>query len=352
MGSVYRAMQESLARPVAVKLIDVRKDTVEEGDFEARFLREASSLARLKHPNTVRVIDFGVWEGRSYLVMEYIQGQTLRSALKKRQLTTGQIMRVGSQIAGALAEAHSLGIVHRDLKPSNIMIRRGMDGEPEPVVIDFGLVKQLEEEDNRNGPGPLLGTPQYMSPEAIRGHQVDGRSDIFGLGVLMYKAITGVRAFPTGTTAEVLAAVVSQPVRAFADVNPELRLPPCVEQVIMAMLEKSPARRPRSMSQVRRGMEACLTAMSEPSLSDIALPLHNGEFMVPEMIDMPSSIVSSRIIVVPPPPKWHSARFAWGVAALSTGLAVAMFIYTLRAQGVMGAADAVPSTAAIEHSMP
>ncbi|MCA9491236.1 MAG: serine/threonine protein kinase, partial [Myxococcales bacterium] len=187
MGVVYEAIQEPLGRKVALKVLDIRA-----GDTSAtaanrhreRFLREASLLSALSHPNTVRVFDFGVHDGLTYLVMEYVDGPTLREILRAGPMDPLRAVRITRQICGSLDEAHERGKVHRDLKPANVMIARDQDGEDLVKVVDFGLVKEMEDAVHMTGDNMMVGTPMYMAPEQIRGRKVDQRCDIYALGVV------------------------------------------------------------------------------------------------------------------------------------------------------------------------
>ncbi|MEZ4256077.1 MAG: serine/threonine-protein kinase [Polyangiales bacterium] len=230
MGTVYLAKQRGLNRSVAVKVL--RKDLRVDPETATRFHREAHTLSLLTHPNTVRVFDFGETEdGRLYIVMELLHGKLLTQA-KFREEEDGVIraVRVTRQILGALAEAHSKGVIHRDLKPDNIFLA-DVDGHTEPIVkvLDFGIAKivagdphidQLETQK-----GTVFGTPRYMSPEQAQGRQLDGRSDLYGVGVLLYEMLAGRAPFNDPDAVVVMAKHIREPAPPLAEIAPGLDLP-------------------------------------------------------------------------------------------------------------------------------
>ncbi|HEY6548476.1 MAG TPA: protein kinase, partial [Vicinamibacteria bacterium] len=211
MGRVYRALDPSLGREVAIKA--VARDFRDDAGSLRRFEREARLLATLNHPNVGAIYGFELIDGAPYLVLELVEGETLAERLRRGALPLGEALTVGVQVADALQEAHKNGIVHRDLKPSNIKL-----GEAGRVkVLDFGIAKPLSPpapedasppEDPTTLPGTLLGTAPYMSPEQVRGLPVDTRSDVWSFGCVLYEMLTGRRAFGGKTSSDVLAAVL------------------------------------------------------------------------------------------------------------------------------------------------
>jgi type II secretory ATPase GspE/PulE/Tfp pilus assembly ATPase PilB-like protein/tRNA A-37 threonylcarbamoyl transferase component Bud32 len=190
MGRVYRAVHEGLGKSVAVKVLNaalVANDT-----FVERFLREARAAAQLDHPNVVRVLNAGEEHGRHFIVMEMVEGENLRTRLRREgRLERSEALRIATAVGHALAAAHELGLVHRDIKPDNIMISE--DGDVK--VADFGLARQVAGGVDITGDGMACGTPPYMSPEQIAGHAVDGRSDLYSLGIVFYECLAGRRPF-------------------------------------------------------------------------------------------------------------------------------------------------------------
>jgi len=185
MGEVYLARHSTLDRQAAVKVLSGRFSS--DHEWLVRFRREAKILARLDHPNAVRVYDYGQAHGREYLVMEYIDGNDLSQVLKKRgKMRVSDALAITKRVCNALAEAHALGVVHRDIKPGNILITR-----EKVKVVDFGLSRALAAEHNTTQPGRILGTPNYMSPEQCLGQPIDARCDLYSLGATLYHMLSG-----------------------------------------------------------------------------------------------------------------------------------------------------------------
>ncbi len=195
MSEVYKGIHVRLGKPVAIKVLP--STLASEGDFGARFLREARAVAALSHPNIVQVFDFGDFQGAYYMVMDLIDGQDLMSYLNEAQtLSLAQVLSIGRDIAAALDYAHSKGIVHRDIKPSNILLRKSNDAPAtwpyKCVLTDFGVAKIRQETTSSTQTGGILGTLNYMAPEQIRQtSQVTHHADIYGLGVVLYRALSG-----------------------------------------------------------------------------------------------------------------------------------------------------------------
>ncbi|HYE76258.1 MAG TPA: protein kinase, partial [Blastocatellia bacterium] len=218
MGEVYLAEDLRLRRKVALKVLP--EEIAADADRLRRFEREAQSASALNHPNIVTVHEFGVESGIHFLVMELVEGATLREKIKSDELALEEILDIAQQAAFALSAAHSAAIIHRDLKPENIMLRR--DGIVK--VLDFGLAKlaapvvgNVDSEEktlvqitNQTSHGVVVGTLQYMSPEQVRGQPLDARSDIFSLGVVLYEMLAGKRPFDKPTSIDVIAAILTE----------------------------------------------------------------------------------------------------------------------------------------------
>ena len=270
MGQVYKAFDPRLERTVALKVIVVpasgdpssaseRTDTDRMvGEFSARLLREARAVASLSHPNVVGIYDVGESQGRLYLAMEYVVGATLRSLAGDPEMPLARRLRWLVDVARALEVAHRAGLVHRDVKPENVMIRE--DGVVK--VLDFGIARRTmagagedqQRLDTVTGGGAITGTPVYMSPEQIKGRDVDARSDQFAWGVMAYEILSGDRPWPD--TGDVLALVA----KVLTDPPPPLRaqvpdLPQAVEDTILRALAKEPAARFASMADVADVLE-------------------------------------------------------------------------------------------------
>ncbi|HSC80415.1 MAG TPA: serine/threonine-protein kinase [Chitinolyticbacter sp.] len=186
MGVVYRARDTRLQRDVALKLLQLSPAEQADDDYAARLLQEARSTARLNHPGIITVYDCGEWEGKPYLAMELVSGNTLKTLLEERgPLNIKQVMSLAKQMFDALAHAHEQGVVHRDIKPANLMLAAG----GRVKIMDFGIAQLPASELTRTG--TLLGSPRYMAPEQLGGGKLDGRADLFATGVVLYQALTG-----------------------------------------------------------------------------------------------------------------------------------------------------------------
>lgn len=183
MAEVYLGVQEAFGRKVAIKIL-TPKTTADE-EFAARFLREAKTVAQLSHSNIIPVYDFGSLDGYYYMSMEYLAGGTL-NVLLKAGLELEESLRIIEDIAAALHFAHAKGIIHRDIKPENIMFRE----DHSAVLMDFGIAKRKDASDGMTVAGAVMGTPRYMSPEQISGKDLDGRCDIYALGIMFYEMLT------------------------------------------------------------------------------------------------------------------------------------------------------------------
>lgn len=185
MSSVYRAMDETLERPVAIKLMN--REIADDSDQLERFRREARAVAQLSHPHIVGVIDYGEDQGRPYIVLEYVEGETLKERIRRNgELDVAEAVAYAIEIARALGAAHARHIVHRDVKPQNVLI----DEEGSAKVTDFGIARSLDD-DGLTADGRVLGTTDYVSPEQALGHAVTGQSDLYSLGIVLFEMLTG-----------------------------------------------------------------------------------------------------------------------------------------------------------------
>ena len=245
MGEVYKARDMHLDRFVAIKVL--HPDKVADPERKARFIQEAKSASALHHPNIVVIHDIGTTDGIDYIAMEHVAGQTLQEALNGKPLPLRDMLRVGIQIADALAKAHQAGIVHRDLKPANVMLAESGDAK----LLDFGLAKLTDETPadaqtrTLRGPvtseGAVMGTAAYMSPEQAEGKRVDRRTDIFSFGLILYEMATGRPAFWAASTASTLAAILRDEPKPIRDLMQDV--PPEFERVVTRCLRKEPRRR-------------------------------------------------------------------------------------------------------------
>lgn len=287
MGRVYRAVQHPLGREVALKVLHVSEEHVVDADYSKRFLQEASALARLSHPNTVRIFDFGIWNDLSYLVMELVRGSTLDREIRRGPMEPVRALRIARQVCASLQEAHERGIVHRDLKPGNILLTDHGDESDHVKVVDFGLVKDTSQPDDLAELGQIVGSPHYMAPEQIRGQPVDGRADIYALGILLFKALTGRLPFPGREAATVLLAHLQNPAPTLAAVRPELDLPPVVSWTLQRCLAKKREQRFSSAKELGRALKAGQLAFFDPALWEMELTLTAGRVVLPaELTDI------------------------------------------------------------------
>jgi serine/threonine-protein kinase len=274
MGYVVSAFHTQLGQSVAVKFMN--PELCEREEPVTRFLREARAAVRIRNEHVARVLDVGTLEdGAPYMVMEYLEGHDLSEELDKRiQLPTYAAVDYVLQASEAIAEAHALGIVHRDLKPANLFLTRRLDGSPLIKVLDFGISKALVDEEGQPASSltatqALIGSPQYMSPEQVRKPKtVDGRSDVWALGVILYELLSGRQPFAGDVAMSVLAAVVSDPVPPLREQRPDV--PPELELVILRCLQKKPENRYQSVAEFAQALEPFAPPTAVPSIQRIS----------------------------------------------------------------------------------
>ncbi len=243
MGVVYKAHDSRLDRALALKLLP--EELAQQPQALERFRREARAASALNHPGICTIYDIGEQDGRPFIAMEFIDGETLRSHIHGKALPLEEILKLGIQIAEALDAAHAEGIIHRDIKPANIFVtKRG-----QAKILDFGLAKLVpkgiagvdsafggQPPDSSSIVGIISGTPSYMSPEQVRGDDLDPRTDIFSLGLVLYEMATGRQAFGGGTGGMIIEAVLTRPPVSVRSIN--LDIPPSLENIIDKALEK------------------------------------------------------------------------------------------------------------------
>ncbi|MDH5804101.1 MAG: serine/threonine protein kinase [Gemmatimonadota bacterium] len=265
MGAVYLGEHVKMGRKSAIKVIS--SSMADDADSIARFNREAANAARINHHNVCGIYDFGETpDGVVYLAMEFIEGEALTDLIEREGALSprraGLILR---QAAEALAAAHELGIVHRDLKPDNIMIAKGRDGSDLVKVVDFGIAKAMggDQDQQVTKTGLVVGTPEYMSPEQLAGDQVDGRSDIFSLALVLFRMLTGVLPFQADTAQEVMIKRLTDDPLRLNEARPGGNFPPALQQAMDRALEKMPNDRYAEASQFGRDVEAAVSAMAD-----------------------------------------------------------------------------------------
>jgi serine/threonine protein kinase len=257
MGEVYAARDTRLDREMAIKVLAQHLSSNE--NLRERFDREARAISKLNHPHVCTLFDVGHQDGIDYIVMEYLEGETLADALMRGPLPLRQVLRYGREIADALDKAHRLGIVHRDLKPGNIMLTKSG-----AKVLDFGLAKYdadpvsgATEAATQQRPlteeGSLLGTMQYMAPEQLEGHSADARTDIFALGAIVYEMATGRRAFDGKSRASLIAAIMERDPAPISTIQP--MMPLALDSVVRRCLAKEPDQRLQSARDLAFSLE-------------------------------------------------------------------------------------------------
>lgn len=251
MGVVYKAHDPNLDLTVALKVL--RQDRLSSDAFVKRFLTEAKALGRLDHPNIIRVYNVDEDQGNVYIAMEFIEGESLNEVIQKKRFTPEEIIEAGSTVADTLDYAHKQGIIHRDIKPSNILIRS--DGRLK--ITDFGIA-HIEDSaaPKQTQAGEILGTPAYMSPEQVLSQPVDGRSDIFSLGVILYELSAGKMPFPGQNLAAIFNAITQIEPAPVTAGNPEI--PADLSRVIAKCLQKNPDDRFRSGHELLGALKACI----------------------------------------------------------------------------------------------
>jgi serine/threonine protein kinase len=267
MGVVYLAEDTRLERSVAIKFLPPAY--FEDDQAVKRFQREAKAAAALNHPHICTVYDIGEADGQPYLVMEHLEGETLKHAIARGPLPNAKALKLAVQIADALQVAHQKGVIHRDIKPANIFVTARGDAK----VLDFGLAKQLgkqadEEEDLSTAltrKGSTLGTLNYMSPEQVKGEVLDPRTDIFSLGIVLYEMMTGLNPFRRNTSGETVSAILNAdppPLSRYAEEAPD-----ALQHILRKMLAKDPKRRSQSMQGVRNDLEQLVEDSGRQSLA-------------------------------------------------------------------------------------
>lgn len=259
MASVYLAEDRELDRPVAIKRL--AENLAADPEFRRRFEREASLAARLSHPNIVAVYDVGEEDGRPFIVMEYVEGESVAEAARQAPLAVAEAVRVGLDACAGLAAAHEAGLVHRDVKPHNLLVTR----EGTVKIADFGLARSLEGTFLTDH-GTVMGTAAYLAPEQLDGGETSPAVDVYSLGAVLYELLTGRAPRSASTLAELVQQGHDGPVPPVRELAPEV--PPAVEAAVMHALASDPAERPPSAdafaAELRAAQDAT-TVVSRPS---------------------------------------------------------------------------------------
>jgi eukaryotic-like serine/threonine-protein kinase len=346
MGTVYLAYDTRLGRHAALKFLPSRLHSPER---VLRLEREAKAASALNHPHILTIYDFGHQNARDFIASEFVEGRTLRDHISANDLTLNQVLEVAMQVASALGTAHSAGIIHRDIKPENIMLRP--DGYAK--VLDFGLAKLTEkefEDDSTSDPrltagfktrtGILLGTTSYMSPEQVRGQTLDGRSDLFSLGVVLYELISGQRPFRGETVHHTMVAITDVEPPPIGHLVP--RAPVRFEDIINRILAKNPDDRYQTASELISDIEELQSELAAHARVDSTqtdsgeakkISAHTTPLMAepPAVLNAPTAKNIRRAAsIIPESQKW---RWLTAVAAIGALVIGGIYFYRLRAFG-------------------
>ena len=256
MSLVYRALTSPGDEAVAIKIM--RRELVSDPVLVKRFMREIHLVSQLHHIHTVALLDVGQTEsGLMYLVMELVEGALLDTILRDGPLGISQALDIASQVCESLDEAHAIGIVHRDLKPDNILIEK-VDGRDFVKVFDFGVARMSDSNTGLTSVGRIVGTPAWMAPEQIQGDAIDCRTDIYALGVLLYKMLTGKLAFTADTPQQLVMEHLTTKPTPPSKLDPPVDISPELEELVLRMMAKNRADRPGSMASVRTSIAKIL----------------------------------------------------------------------------------------------
>ena len=282
MGTVYLAEHVKMGRKSALKVMNPGMNT--DPDAIARFNREAANASRLSHPNICGIYDFGeTTDGLIYLAMEFIEGKALTDLIEAEgSLAPARAASIVHQTADALQVAHDAGIVHRDLKPDNIMVTKSRDGSDLVKVVDFGIAKASSSDAQKvTKTGLVVGTPEYMSPEQLAGDKLDGRSDIYSLGLVAFNCLTGKLPFPSETAQEAMIMRLTDRPRTLAEMRPELIWPDELQAVMSKALAREAAERYENAAQFGREFGTAAAAMTPVRASSGATKIIDAKKATP-----------------------------------------------------------------------
>ena len=324
MGAVYLAEHVKMGRKSAVKVMN--PGMASDADAISRFNREAANASRINHPNVCAVYDFGeTSDGLIYLAMEFIEGPSLSKLIEELgALPAQRAADITRQAAEALAVAHDMGIVHRDLKPDNIMIARNRDGSDCVKVVDFGIAKAGNAENQKvTRTGMVVGTPEYMSPEQLAGDKLDGRSDTYSLALVAFNMFTGKLPFPGNTVQESMILRLTDRPRTLAEMKPEVSWTPEVQAVMDRALARDVGDRYQNAAEFGRELERAVQAMPESDatnaftavMTPVSAPAAKQTTPIPATrVNTPTPVQASS--GVPARPTRSRAPMLAGIAAL------------------------------------
>ncbi len=310
MAVVYRAVQQPLGREVALKALS--SELFQDEGFVKRFETEAKTLAKLDHPNILPIYDFEVIDGNAFLTMPLIRGGTLRDVLNRGPLDALSAWRYLREIGDGLQHAHDAGIVHRDLKPTNVLVHA--DGRA--MLADFGLARGAGQPTHLTTIGLAIGTPGYMAPEQVMGHDVDKRADIYAMGVLCFEMLTGRLPYVGSNRMEVAYATVNTPIPSAVKINQNL--PDELDVLLAKVLAKDPAQRPQTVRELlalmarlpQRRTSSAAAAAASTAAATLASSPAGGVAVLPKPAKSSNGPDTTSIRVVqaaPPPPQLHGS---------------------------------------------
>ncbi len=317
MGRVYLAEHVRMGRLSAVKVMS--PSLAPTADAIGRFNREAANASRINQPNVAAIYDFGETEdGTLYLAMEYVEGETLSGVLRREgPFTPSRAAELTGQIADGLSAAHVLGIVHRDLKPDNILVTRHHDGREWVKIVDFGIAKTTKSDSVQNvtSLGVAVGTPEYMSPEQIAGEQLDGRTDLYSLGLVLFNMLTGALPHPALTSKQSLVHRLTARPRTLADVRPNVAWPARLQVALDRALAPEPSDRFRTVGELATVVRAAVgAAPSSGAATQMMTPL--------SVAAVPTRPLTSRPVPVARR-SWRGPMLAAGVLLVASGAVLA-----------------------------
>ncbi len=335
MGSVYLAEQATMGREVAIKVL--RREFSQNRTAIKRFLREARAASKLAHPNTITVYDFGQSnDGLLYLVMERLSGRPLADILDQDGVLAPQrASHIFGQICDSLAEAHKQGITHRDLKPENIFIEQKVGNDDFVKVLDFGIAKMQGDDatGQATATGMICGTPSYMSPEQAMGKDIDGRSDIYALGILLYEMLTNEKPFEGDTPMEVMLKHINEPPPDIYQ-RTGIQVPQGVQETIERLLSKKADQRPDDCQQAKHMLIAALTtpligpvhSTSDPTLSKKRRSDTDERMQSLEKTGLSHTLPARSAGFDEAQPKKSPRWFWWGAAAAAVVVAIVLLV--------------------------
>lgn len=341
MGVVYKAVDPLIDRTVAIKAINLNLSKDELADFEERFDREAKSAGRLNHPNIVTIYDVGRADQVAFMAMEYLEGRELKEIIASGEvLQPDRIAEIIAQIADALAFAHDHGIVHRDIKPANIMVLRNGSVK----ITDFGIAKMSS--GSRTQIGIILGSPKYMSPEQVAGKPVDGRSDIFSLGAVLYELLTGRPAFggEGSTLTSIMYQVLNEMPASPTDVNPAI--PVAFNYIVARAMAKEPENRYQSAQEMANDVRNFKNLTTASALASSTSSAKKSVAKTGSDGDATVILNANQISTVP---GWRSKKIGAGLIAVAFFAAAAALFITF---GREPAVTAPSTVTAVEDPKP